>query len=109
MIDYLTTQTQATQLISQFGQSVAFSRAGTRLFSTFAVFGTSKTAAETASQDRYSFTTIVGNVTAYIPGNVSVVPLPSDNVVGSNRSYNVLSVEAYNPAGTTIAYKLELQ
>jgi hypothetical protein len=92
-------------LISTIGTPISVSRGSATIFKTDAVFVGNKTVQE--KSDGISLISRLNNMEsiAYI-GTVKTAPAPGDKVIGKNRTYKVLEVEAYQPALINLGYKL---
>ena len=107
----LALQTTITSTITSLGEATTISRNGTLLFSTTAVFAGQKNTGEDKTPIISQVgTAIVGSLVCYIPGNVSPLPIVNDDVArASGGTFNIATIEPYNPNGTVIAYKLVLE
>lgn len=104
-------QTVATKLIAKFGTKVTITRDGTRIATVDAVF---------VQNDKQDLSATLGNAAGYGSGTTEDVktilihgvtkePTVGDTVAHGSKSYRVISTEAINPGGTSLAFKLLIQ
>lgn len=107
MIDYAAIANNVTSMIGSAGVPITVSRAGVTLLRTNAVFTNTKAVEiqgdPTSRVSRLNLT----QTDAYIPAT-KTPPQPGDVVVGKGRQFRIVTVEAYQPALTVLAYKLSM-
>ena len=98
--------TEITALIKEVGMSVKVTRQGAAVASGMGVFVGSKSA-DVQGSSLPGVSNTANTMKTVLVQALSKPPLVGDDITSTQGTFSIESVEAINPAGTVLLYKLE--